>query len=107
MLWSDTSRKLSFGIAAVLGVIGGASLSAILTGSFRWEGFANVEDTANHLTGAALMGFGGVVAMGCTIGQGISGVSTLALGSIVTMLAIIGGATAALKYQYWRIMRSA
>jgi uncharacterized membrane protein YedE/YeeE len=107
MLWSDTSRKLSFGIAAVLGVIGGASLSAILTGSFRWEGFANVEDTANHLAGAALMGFGGVVAMGCTIGQGISGVSTLALGSIVTLLAIIAGATAALKYQYWRIMRSA
>jgi uncharacterized membrane protein YedE/YeeE len=106
MLWSDTSRKLSFGIAAVLGVIAGASLSAILTRSFRWEGFANVEDTANHLIGAALMGFGGVVAMGCTIGQGISGVSTLALGSIVTLLAIIAGATAALKYQYWRIMRS-
>jgi uncharacterized membrane protein YedE/YeeE len=107
MLWSDTSRKLSFGIAAALGVITGASLSAILTRSFRWEGFANVEDTANHLIGAALMGFGGVVAMGCTIGQGISGVSTLALGSIVTLLAIIGGATAALKYQYWRIMRLA
>ena len=107
MLWSDTSRKLSFGISTVLGVIAGASVSAILTGSFRWEGFANFEDTANHLAGAALMGFGGVVAIGCTIGQGISGVSTLALGSIVTLLAIIGGAAAALKYQYWRIMRLA
>ena len=105
MLWSDSSRKLSFGIASVLGVIAGSGAWALLTGSFRWEGFAGIEDTANHLLGAALMGFGGVVAMGCTVGQGITGFSTLALGSIVTFLAIVGGAAAMLKFQYWRMMR--
>lgn len=105
MLWSDTSRKLSFGIATVLGVIAGSGAWALLTRNFRWEGFASVEDTASHLLGAALMGFGGVVAMGCTVGQGISGFSTLALGSIVTFLAIVGGAAATLKLQYWRLMR--
>lgn len=107
MLWSDTSRKLTFAIATVLGVIAGSCAWSLLTKSFRWEGFASVEDTANHLIGAALMGFGGVVAMGCTVGQGITGFSTLALGSIVTFLAIVGAATATLKFQYWRLMREA
>ena len=105
MLWSDTSRKLTFAIATVLGVIAGSGAWALATRSFRWEGFASVEDTASHLLGAALMGFGGVVAMGCTVGQGITGFSTLALGSIVTFLAIVAGAAATLKFQYWRLMR--
>ena len=107
MLWSDTSRTLTFAIATVLGVIAGSGTWALLTGNFRWEGFASVEDTASHLLGAALMGFGGVVAMGCTVGQGISGFSTLALGSIVTFVAIVAGAAATLKFQYWRLMREA
>ena len=102
-LWSDSSRKLSFGIASALGVIAGSLAYALASRSFRWEGFRDIEDTANHLVGAALMGFGGVVAMGCTIGQGISGFSTLAAGSILTFLAIISGAVAALKYQYWKL----
>ncbi len=107
MLWSDTSRTMTFAIATVLGVIAGSATWAGLTGNFRWEGFASVEDTASHLLGAALMGFGGVVAMGCTVGQGISGFSTLALGSIVTFLAIVAGAVVTLKFQYWRLMREA
>ena len=49
------------------------------------------------------MGFGGVTALGCTVGQGLTGISTLALGSILTFLAIIGGCLAALRYQIWRI----
>ncbi|MBS1144084.1 MAG: YeeE/YedE family protein [Proteobacteria bacterium] len=107
MLWSDTSRKLTVGIASVLGVIAGSGAWALLTGNFRWEGFASVEDTASHLLGAALMGFGGVVAMGCTVGQGITGFSTLAVGSIVTFLSIVVGTVATLKFQYWRLMREA
>jgi uncharacterized membrane protein YedE/YeeE len=107
MLWSDTSRTLTFGIATALGVIAGSCVWALLSRSFRWEGFASIEDTASHLLGAALMGFGGVVAMGCTIGQGISGFSTLALGSIITFLAIVAGAAVMLKFQYWRLMREA
>jgi uncharacterized membrane protein YedE/YeeE len=58
-----------------------------------------------HALGAVLMGIGGVLAMGCTIGQGITGVSTLALGSIVTVLAIIAGSAATMKYQYYLMMR--
>ena len=103
MLWSDTSRKMSFGIASALGVIAGSMAYALASRSFRWEGFRDIEDTANHLLGAALMGFGGVLAMGCTIGQGVSGISTLAAGSILTFVAIIAGALAALKYQYWKL----
>lgn len=107
MLWSDTSRTMTFAIATVLGVITGSFAWSLLTRSFRWEGFVSVEDTASHLIGAALMGFGGVVAMGCSVGQGITGFSTLALGSIVTFGAIVGAAAATLKFQYWRLMREA
>lgn len=102
MWWSDSSRTLTFGIASSIGVVVGSACQAILAGSFRWEGFSNLEDTAHHLLGAALMGFGGVVAMGCTVGQGISGLSTLSCGSLLTFLAIIGGARLALGYQYRR-----
>ena len=105
MLWSDSSRKMSFAIAGTFGVIAGSMAYALLSRSFRWEGFRDVEDTANHLLGAALMGFGGVVATGCTIGQGLTGFSTLAAGSMLAFASFIAGATAALKYQYWRVMR--
>ena len=107
MLWSDTSRTMTFAIATVLGVIAGSFAWSLATRSFRWEGFAGIEDTASHLLGAALMGFGGVTAMGCTVGQGITGFSTLALGSIVTFLAIVASAAATLKFQYWRLIREA
>lgn len=107
MFFSDTSKLVTVGVAAVGGVLAGAALNALLTRRFRWEGFRDTEDTANHLVGAALMGFGGVTAMGCTIGQGLSGVSMLALGSFITLAAIVGGAVAGLRYQAWRIERMA
>ena len=106
-LWSDSSRTMTIAVASVLGVIAGSFVWSLVTRSFRWEGFASLEDTASHLIGAALMGFGGVVAFGCTVGQGITGFSTLALGSIVTFLAIVAGAAMALKVQFWRVMRGA
>ena len=102
-LWSDRNTTVTFGIAAAAGVIVGALLAALMRKEFRWETFAGVEDTANHLAGAALMGFGGVTALGCTIGQGISGLSTLAAGSFLAVAGIVGGAFAALRYQTWRI----
>ncbi len=107
MFFSDAARKLTLGVVAVVGVIAGASLHALATRRFRWEGFHDTEDTANHLVGAMLMGFGGVTAVGCTIGQGLSGVSTLALGSMIAFAAIIVGAVLGLKYQAWRIERTA
>jgi len=107
MLWTDKSLAPTFGIAAAAGVVVGSFIYAKLAGSFRWESFANAEDLANHMIGGILMGFGGVTALGCTVGQGISGISTLALGSILTIFAIIGGSAVAMKYQYWKIMRDA
>jgi len=106
MFFSDASKHLTIGIVAALGVVVGSAAYAVATRSFRWEGFRNAEDTANHLVGAALMGVGGVCALGCTIGQGISGVSTLSLTSFVAIAAIIGGAVAALRWQMWRIARA-
>ena len=59
-----------------------------------------------HMIGGMLMGFGGITALGCTVGQGITGFSTLALGSIITFAAIVAGAAATMKWQYWRMMRA-
>jgi hypothetical protein len=105
LLWTDQSRVVTFGIAGVLGVMAGSLAMALATRTFRWEGFASVEDTVNHIVGGILMGFGGVTALGCTIGQGLTGISTLAVGSILTFFAIAGGCVAAVRYQMWRIDR--
>jgi uncharacterized membrane protein YedE/YeeE len=105
MLFSDASKVITMGVAAVVGAIAGSALAAFASGRFRWEGFRDTEDTANHLIGGALMGFGGVTALGCTIGQGLSGTSTLALGSFVALASIIAGAVLGLKYQAWRLDR--
>jgi uncharacterized membrane protein YedE/YeeE len=105
LLWTDQSRVVTFGIAGVLGMIAGSFIVAIATRNFRWEGFANAEDVGNHLAGGVMMGFGGVTALGCTIGQGLTGVSTLAVGSFLTLFSIIGGCILAVRYQMWRIDR--
>lgn len=105
ILWTDQSRVLTFGIAAVLGMLAGSLVMSIAMRSFRWEGFGSVEDIGNHIVGGLMMGFGGVTALGCTIGQGLTGVSTLAIGSILTFFAIIGGCVLALRYQMWRLER--
>jgi uncharacterized protein len=105
MFFSDQSKLLTIGIVSVAGVVFGSLADALLTKRFRWEGFRDAQDTANHLIGAALMGVGGVTALGCTVGQGLSGVSTLSLSSFVAVAAIVAGAVAALRYQIWRIER--
>ena len=105
MLWTDKSKIITYGIASAAGVIAGSAAYALATHSFRWEGFRDAEDTANHIVGGILMGFGGITALGCTIGQAISGFSTLALGSIMTFIAIVAGSAATMKYQVWRIER--
>ena len=105
MLWTDKSKLITYGIASAAGVIAGSAAYALATRSFRWEGFRDAEDTANHMVGGMLMGFGGITALGCTIGQAISGFSTLALGSIITFIAIVAGSAATMKYQVWRIER--
>jgi uncharacterized protein len=107
LFFSDRSKLLTIGIVSTVGVVAGSALVALATRRFRWEGFGGAEDTANHLVGAALMGVGGVTALGCTVGQGLSGVSTLALGSFVALAGILAGAVLALRYQVWRLERLA
>ena len=99
------STTLTFGIMAVFGVTLGSFLWSLASRSFRIEWFASWGDFANHLAGAVLMGFGGVLAMGCTIGQGVTGLSTLAAGSFIAFAAIVAGSAATMKFQYWRMMR--
>ncbi|MGE5641359.1 MAG: YeeE/YedE family protein [Clostridia bacterium] len=105
MFWTDKSKIVTYGIASALGVIAGSAAYALATRTFRWEGFRDAEDTAMHMVGGLLMGFGGITALGCTIGQGITGFSTLALGSIMTFAAIIAGSALTMKWQYWRMTR--
>jgi len=105
MLWSDKSRVMTFGIATVLGMVAGSLAYAVATRSFRLESFRDAEDLINHLIGGTLMGFGGVLGLGCTIGQGVSGVSTLALGSFLALFSIVAGTTVTMKVQYWRMLR--
>lgn len=103
---SDASMKVTLGIAAVAGIAAGAWAMALSRREFRWEGFASASDTAHHLVGGALMGVGGVLALGCTIGQGLSGVSTLSVGSLLALAALLGGAVLGLRYQDWRLERA-
>jgi uncharacterized membrane protein YedE/YeeE len=103
---TDTSL-LNFGIMALAGIVVGSLLWSLISRSFRLEWFVSGGDFANHAVGAVLMGIGGVLSMGCTIGQGITGVSTLALGSILTFISIVAGAAATMKYQYARMMSAA
>ncbi|MBI3444848.1 MAG: YeeE/YedE family protein [Magnetospirillum sp.] len=90
-LMTYTGSTITFGIAAVGGVIAGSFLVARLDGSFALEGFTDTADMKRHLVGGALMGAGGVMAMGCTIGQGLTGLSTLSATSILALLSIILG----------------
>lgn len=106
-LWTDKTTVVTWGIATVFGVGIGSFLYAIATKAFRWEHFISAQDMFRHMIGATLMGFGGVTAMGCTIGQGVSGISTLSLGSIIVFVSIVIGAAATMKYEYMRMMREA
>lgn len=86
-----------FGVATVFGALLGAFAASKSMGRFRILTFSDTGDTVRTLLGAMMMGVGGVMALGCTVGQGITGVSTLALGSFITFGAIVAGAVVGLK----------
>ena len=98
------SVNLTFGLFAVAGVIVGSLFWSLISRGFRLEWFASVRDFVNHLIGAILMGIGGTLALGCTIGQAITGISTLAVGSFLTMLAILFGSALTMKIQYYKML---
>lgn len=105
MYYSDANKRLSVGVVTVLGVIAGSGAAALASREFRWEGFRQTEDLSNHLIGAVLMGVGGVMAIGCTFGQGITGLSTLSLGSFVAVAGIVAGGVLGVRLQLWRAER--
>jgi len=92
---------LTFGVTALLSVITGAFVYSILSNNFRIEWFLSKQDFIRHIIGAVLIGIGGVLAMGCTIGQGVTGVSTLAIGSFITLIFIILGAAITMKVEFY------
>ncbi len=102
-----SSGYLTFGVMAVFGVVLGSLAWSLVTRSFRFEWFASWKDFLNHAIGAALMGFGGVLGLGCTIGQGVTGISTLAVGSFLTFGAIVLGAALTMKIQYYKMLYEA
>ncbi len=105
MYWSDASQFLAFGMAAALGIFAGSLAYAVISGGYREEMFPNAADLKRHALGGLLMGVGGVTGLGCTIGQGLTGISTLSVGSFITVAGIVIGAAATLKYEYWKLMR--
>jgi len=97
-LMTFTGATINFGIAVVGGIITGSFIVAKSTGDFHLESFSDESDMVRHISGGALMGVGGVLALGCTVGQGITGMSTLAVGSVIALLSIIGGGIFGMKY---------
>jgi uncharacterized membrane protein YedE/YeeE len=100
-LMTFTGATINFGIAAVFGVILGSFLYTVSTRKFRIEFFVSRDDMIRHILGGILMGFGGVLALGCTVGQGITGMSTLALGSLLVLCSIIFGSALTMKTEYY------
>jgi hypothetical protein len=105
-LWTDRNTTLSFGVAVALGVVAGSAASSLWRREFRVESFRSTEDLLAHTFGGVLMGFGGVTAVGCSIGQGISGMSLLSAGSFIALAAIVFGTWLALRVQAWRLDRA-
>lgn len=93
----STGLTLNFGIATVAGVFAGSLVTALTTGRFHLEGYSSPRHMLRSASGAALMGIGGVMAFGCSIGQGLTGVSTLALGSFIAVAGILLGTAAGLR----------
>ena len=100
LLEPTRTSLLNFGVMTVFGVVAGSFLYSLAARRLRFEWFASWRDFASHAAAGVLMGFGGFVAMGCTIGQGVSGVSTLALGSLIALAAMVAGAAATIRLQY-------
>ena len=103
LYFSDGTKRLTLGMVSVLGICLGSFFSARWSGTFRVEAFVNKADLLRHLGGGCLMGVGAVLAMGCSIGQGLSGMSTFSLASFLACLGMLLGAYAAL----WRDLQQA
>lgn len=95
-LWSDKSNVATFGVMVAVGVLLGSFISAKVRGKFKLEAFDTPNDLVSHMGGAALMGFGGVTALGCSVGQGVTGLAMLSAGSVLAVAGMATGAVLAL-----------
>jgi uncharacterized protein len=93
----STGLTLNFGIVTVAGVFAGSLVTALATQRFHWEGYTSPRHMLRSIGGAALMGAGGAMALGCSVGQGLTGLSTLALASFVAVAGILLGSAAGLR----------
>ena len=100
-LMSFTGATINFGIALIFGMVAGSFVYAVISRNFRIETFSNRTQMVSHLVGGALMGFGGILSVGCTIGQGVTGISSLAMGSLLATAAIVFGSALTMKVEYY------
>ena len=96
-LMTSTAGGITFSVGSVVGVMAGALIGSMIRGLFRWEACEDPRELGRQVGGAVLMGVGGVVAMGCSVGQGISGFAALAWSGPVTLAAIVAGAAIGLR----------
>ncbi len=94
LFWTVASTSISanFGTGLVGGVLAGALVGAVLFGNFQWQSFSSPRETGRYAAGAVLMGIGGVLAGGCTVGAGLAGVPTLSIAAVLAIGAIAAGA---------------
>ncbi len=105
-LWSDVNTVATFGVMLAVGVLVGSSLSALLRRDFKLQSFESPTELVNHLVGATRMGFGGVTALGCSIGQGLTGLSMLSAGAFIAVAGIVFGSWLALRMQGGKATRT-
>ncbi len=103
-------RNVGFGVAAMFGVLAASIAIALWRDEFRWEAFDDATEMRRHVLGGALMGLGGVLAQGCTIGQGLSAASTLAISAPIFIVSVLAGAKLGLLHliegrSLWRLGR--
>ena len=98
---TSSGNTISFGTGSVAGVVLGAFIGCLIKGQFRWEACDDPRELRRQILGAALMGMGAVVAVGCSVGQGLSGFSVLAFSAPVTLLSIMAGAALGLRQLIW------
>lgn len=98
-LWSDKATVATFGVTLSLGVLLGAFATARLRGDFKLESFRTPRELGEHTAGAVLMGFGGITALGCSVGNGVTGLAMLSSGALLAVIGISAGAWLALARQ--------
>ena len=95
---TSTAGGITFSVGLVAGVLAGAFSGALIRGMFRWEACEDPRELGRQVSGAAMRGLGGTVAIGCSIGQGVSAMSVLAFSAPVTLAAIVVGGLVGLRH---------